>query len=251
MSPSCDDVGEGRDMSVRTATSRRADPLLQSGRNGRVGSIARSTAAFDALKHDIMLGELAPGEPLVELDLAARFGCSQGTVREALLQLQEEGLVRRRGHRGTQVSNCTADEAVEMFRVRQQIECAGVLRALRAPSRGLVTDLKALVEAMENAAREGDEMELAAFDRDFHRRLFRDADLPALDPILHRCLIHNHRFKISRTEGKRDLVLTAQRHWPLVAAIEAGNGAAAMASLQHHIATIVDFGPNVFPGAAQ
>ncbi|GLS18450.1 GntR family transcriptional regulator [Labrys miyagiensis] len=238
-------------MSDRPTSSRRFDPPLQAGRNGRAVSVARSAAAFDALKHDIMLGELAAGEPLVELELAARFGCSQGTVREALLQLQEEGLVRRRGHRGTQVSDCTADEAVEMFRVRQQIECAGVLRALRNPSRGLVPDLKGLVEAMENAARDDDEMELAAFDRDFHRRLFRDADLPALDPILHRCLIHNHRFKISRSEGRRDLVLTAQRHWPLVAAIEAGNSAAALASLEHHIATIVDFGPNVFPGAGQ
>ena len=241
----------GSDMNDRPASSRRFDSPLQAGRTGRGHSVARSAAAFDALKHDIMLGELAAGEPLVELELAARFGCSQGTVREALLQLQEEGLVRRRGHRGTQVSDCTADEAVEMFRVRQQIECAGVLRALRNPSRDLVLELKALVEAMESAAREDDEMELAAFDRDFHRRLFRDADLPALDPILHRCLIHNHRFKISRSEGKRDLVLTAQRHWPLVAAIEAGNATAAMASLEHHIATIVDFGPNVFPGAGQ
>jgi len=236
-------------MSERPA-SRRFDPALRA-KGTRPGPVARSAIAFDALKHDIMLGELAPGEPLVELELAARFGCSQGTVREALLQLQEEGLVHRRGHRGTQVSDCTADEAVEMFRVRKQIECAGVLRALRNPSRSLLSDLNALVEAMEEAAREDDEMGLAAFDRDFHRRLFHDADLPALDPILHRCLIHNHRFKISRTQGQRDLVLTAQRHRPLVAAIEAGNSAAAVTSLEHHIATIVDFGPNVFPGAGQ
>ena len=141
------------------------------------GRPARSAVAFDALKRDIMLGELAPGEPLVELELAARFGCSQGTVREALLQLQEEGLVRRNGHRGTQVSDCTADEAVEMFRVRQQIECNGALRALQHPSRTLLTDLRTLVQAMLASARGGDEMELAAFDRDFHRRLFRDAAL--------------------------------------------------------------------------
>ena len=47
---------------------------------------ARSGEVFDALKREIMLGELAVGEPLVELELAARFGCSQGPVREALLQ---------------------------------------------------------------------------------------------------------------------------------------------------------------------
>ena len=93
----------------------------RSARSQRNPLAAKASVAFDSLKRDIMLGELRAGEPLTELDLAARFQCSQGTVREALLQLQEEGLVRRQGHRGTQVSACTVDEAVEMFRVRQQI----------------------------------------------------------------------------------------------------------------------------------
>ena len=118
----------------------------------------KSAAAFHALKHDIMLGELAPGTSLVELELAARFGCSQGTVREALLLLQEEGLVLRQGHRGTQVSDCTVDEAIEMFRVRQQIECNGIERAIVRKGRSLVPDLRALIEGMVEAAKADDEL---------------------------------------------------------------------------------------------
>ncbi|MFC3073617.1 GntR family transcriptional regulator [Shinella pollutisoli] len=213
--------------------------------------LAKSAAAFNALKRDIMLGVLPAGAALTELDLAAHFACSQGTVREALLQLQEEGLVRRQGHRGTQVSECTEAEAVEMFRVRQQIECNGIVRALQAPSRTLVADLKALFADMLEAARAEDELELAAFDRDFHRRIFQDAQLPALDPILHRCLVHNHRFKISRSTTPRDLVATAQRHGTIIEAVESGDVARAGEALRHHIATIVDLGPDVFPDATQ
>lgn len=209
----------------------------------------RAAAAFEALEHDIMLGVLAPGTPLVELELAARFGCSQGTVREALLRLQEEGLVRRNGHRGTQVSDCTADEAVEMFRIRLEIEGSAILRTLANPSPTLVDDLDGLVADMVAAAEAGDEMRLAALDRVFHRRLFHDADLPALEPILQRCLVHNHRFKISRSEPARDLVATALRHRPIVAAIAGGEVEAAFRALRHHVATIVDFGPAVFDGA--
>jgi len=238
-------------MTVDITSTLRIDTPPAVDKRARGRSVARSTVAFDSLKHDIMLGELAPGEPLVELELAARFGCSQGTVREALLQLQEEGLVNRRGHRGTQVSDCTLDEAVQMSRVRQQIECDGILRVMAMPSRALLDDLRALLQSMLSSAEAGHEMQLAAFDRDFHRRLFRDARLPALDPILHRCLIHNHRFKISKTQGKRDLVLTAQRHAPIIEAIEAGNAEAATQTLQHHIATIVDFGPSIFQGGGQ
>lgn len=212
---------------------------------------AKSAAAFNALKRDIMLGILPAGTALTELDLAAHFSCSQGTVREALLQLQEEGLVRRQGHRGTQVSECTEAEAVEMFRVRQQIECNGIVRALQAPSRALVPDLKRLFAEMMDAARAGDELELAAFDRDFHRRIFQDAQLPALDPILHRCLVHNHRFKISRSTTPRDLVATAQRHGSIIEVIDGGDVAKASAALHHHIATIVDLGPDVFQDATQ
>lgn len=212
---------------------------------------AKSAAAFNALKRDIMLGVLPAGAALTELDLAAHFSCSQGTVREALLQLQEEGLVRRQGHRGTQVSECTEAEAVEMFRVRQQIECSGIIRVLHAPSRALISDLKGLFADMLETAKVGDELELASFDRDFHRRIFQDAQLPALDPILHRCLVHNHRFKISRSTTPRDLVATAQRHGSIIDAIESGDAAVASAALRHHIATIVDLGPVVFPDATQ
>jgi len=207
---------------------------------------AKSGEVYEAVKRDIMLGELPPGEPLIEMELAALFGCSQGPVREALLQLQEEGLVIRQGHRGTRVASCTADEAVEMFRLRQSIECRGVIRAVQHPSRTLVADLKRLVEDMEDAARAGDEYRLAEFDRDFHRRLLRDANLPALDPILHRCLVHNHRFKISQSKQERDLVATARRHVAIVEAVERSDATTAVQALAHHIATIVDLGPEVF-----
>ncbi|MCQ1780670.1 GntR family transcriptional regulator [Neorhizobium galegae] len=211
----------------------------------------KAGAAFDALKRDIMLGTLAPGTGLTELELAAHFQCSQGTVREALLQLQEEGLVRRRGHRGTQVSECTEDEAIEMFRLRQQIEGNGMARVMRARSRTLIKELDSLLDKMLLAAAAGDELELAAFDRDFHRRIFEDANLPALDPILHRCLVHNHRFKISRSPMARDLEATALRHRSIIDAIESGDAGRATAAMRHHIATIVDLGPEVFPEATQ
>ena len=212
--------------------------------------LASRNEVIPALKREIMLGALAPGEMLVELHLAARFGCSQGKVREALLGLQDEGLVQRLGYRGTQVSSCTAEEAVEMFRIRQQIECRGIRAVAAAPRAGLVARLRDMVAAMAAAAEAEDELELAAIDREFHERIFADAALAALEPILHRCLIHNHRFKISRSGDRRDLIRTALRHGPIVDLIEAREVEAAERALYHHIATIVDFGPDVFGGSS-
>ena len=50
------------------------------------------------LKQQIMLSKVLPGQPLVELEIAATMGCSQGTVREAMLRLQEDGLIVRKGY---------------------------------------------------------------------------------------------------------------------------------------------------------
>ncbi|MGK9168955.1 GntR family transcriptional regulator [Inquilinus limosus] len=210
----------------------------------------KSAEVFDGLKRLIMLGELAPGIALLELELAQRFQCSQGTVREALLALQEEGLVHRQPHKGTRVADCTEDEAVEMFRLRHGIETRGVVRALRRPDPALLPDLTALIEGMEAKAQAGDEYGQTELDRAFHRRLFRAAGLPAVEPLLHRCILHNHRFKITRSGERRDLMATARRHWTIVEALTARDEAAAVAAIGHHIETIVDFGPSIF-GAAE
>ncbi|MCX2698063.1 MULTISPECIES: GntR family transcriptional regulator [Ochrobactrum] len=211
----------------------------------------KAAVVFEALKRDIMLGTLPAGANLTELEIAAHFQCSQGPVREALLQLQEEGLVLRQGHRGTQVSLCTPDEAVEMFRLRNSIECNGIPRVMMRRSKKLTDDLKEMLEGMLQAADEKDEYRLAAIDRDFHRRIFDEADLPALNPILHRCLVHNHRFKISQSGSARDLRGTALRHCAIIDALEAADIEAAQIAMRHHIATIVDFGPAVFPEEGQ
>ena len=212
---------------------------------------SKAAVVFEALKQDIMLGTLPAGANLTELEIAAHFRCSQGPVREALLQLQEEGLVLRQGHRGTQVSLCTPDEAVEMFRLRNSIECNGILRVMARQSKHLIDDLRIMLDNMLKTAEEEDEYRLAAIDRDFHRRIFDEADLPALNPILHRCLVHNHRFKISQSRSERDLRGTALRHCSIIDAIEAGDAAAAQLAMGHHIATIVDLGPAVFPDEAR
>src|SRR5215212_9419703 len=144
-----------------------------------------------------MLGDIEPGAVVLELELAARFRCSQSTVREALFLLQDEGLVRRSGHRGTRVSEVTRDEAAEMLRLRRDMECRAAGRAFARRATDLLPALHRQFAAMQAAADAGDEYVLAEADREFHRRLFAEARLPSLEPLLLRCLSHNHRFKMT------------------------------------------------------
>lgn len=208
-------------------------------------SSRRSHALYVALQKEIILGKLAPELALTELDLAQRFGCSQGTVREALMQLNEEGLVKRQAHRGTHVAACRADDARALLAIRREVECGYLERVLQHADAGLQSDLHDLLNAMRNAARDGDEYLLSVHDRSFHTRLFEAADLPLVTPILTRCLLHNHRYKILNSQPNRGLEETAERHVQILDALAGQDVAALGAVLEHHITTIVDFGPTL------
>lgn len=212
--------------------------------------VRRGQPLFEVLQKEIVLGSLRPMQALTEMDLAQRFGCSQGTVREALMRLSEEGLVKRLPNRGTHVAPCSVDDARALLKIRHEVECRHVDRVVTRSDARLRDDLHDLLNAMRNAARDGDEYLLSVRDREFHARLFEAADLPLVAPILTRCLIHNHRFKILSSAPSRTLEATAERHVPILDALAAGNAARLRDLLSHHIATIVDFGPDLSDGEA-
>ncbi len=211
----------------------------------RAFAARRSHVIYRSLQREIVLGMLAPRSTVLELELASRFEVSQGTVREALLLLQEEGLVHRMAHRGTVIADCRAEDAQELIRLRQDIECRGVRRAMARQGAQLADPLRRHLDAMRAAAKAGDEYLLSVHDRAFHADLFERADLPPVQPILARCLIHAHRFKILHPEQQRDLLETANRHQVIIDAVAAGDATATADALSHHITTIVDFGPSV------
>lgn len=209
----------------------------------------RSHAIYVRLQREIVLGMLAPRSTLLELELANRFEVSQGTVREALLLLQEEGLVHRQPHRGTTVSDCRAEDAEELIRLRHMIECRGVRRAIARDGSELAEAMRVHLTRMQSAADAGDEYLLSVHDRAFHSDLFARADLPPVQPVLARALVHAHRYKILHPEQNRDLRETANRHIVIIDALEAQDPERASEALSHHITTIVDFGPNILDGA--
>jgi GntR family transcriptional regulator, rspAB operon transcriptional repressor len=216
---------------------------------GRPMSARRSFAIYSRLQREIVLGMLAPRSTLLELELASRFEVSQGTVREALLLLQEEGLVHRQAHRGTTVVDCRAEDAEELIRLRHDIECRGVQRAIARDGARLGNAMRVHLHAMQAAAADGDEYQLSVHDRAFHSELFARADLPPVQPVLARALVHAHRYKILHPEQNRDLIETANRHLAIIDALDARDAPRAAAALSHHITTIVDFGPNILMGA--
>lgn len=191
------------------------------------------------LKKQIILSRVLPGQPLVELEIAATMGCSQGTVREAMLRLQEDGLIVRKGYGGTIVTPTSATEARAFLGLRAHLEAQALAHSLPRIGPEQIEVLSALVRQMEAAAGAGDEYGLFELDQQFHATLFHWAEMPSLVPVLTRCSLYNHRNKIALDAAPRSLLETARRHWRIVAALESGKSAEAERVLRHHIESVV------------
>jgi DNA-binding GntR family transcriptional regulator len=197
-------------------------------------------AVYATLKRRIVLNELRPGVVLTELATAADLGSSQGPVREALMRLQEDGLVLRRGHRGTAVTPLDPGEAEEILALRRRIEVRAAPRAARAADAAALMRLSRLRQRMGEVAAAGDDYALIELDTDFHLEIFRLAELRALEQILVRCILHSHRQKLWEPRHRRPLAETAARHDLLLDLMRAGDGETLARALGEHIDTIVE-----------
>ena len=195
---------------------------------------------YGRLKRQIVMSELLPGQQLTELELANALGCSQSTVREVLLRLQEDGLIARQGYRGTSVTSVSPAEARILLELRMRLEVEAVRIAMPALLPEHIDRLKELVRGMEEAADANDEYRVFEKDQEFHIYLFQFANLPVLTPILTRCSILGFRNKISLTDMPRTLQESAHRHWKIVGALEAGYLDEVIHVLRHHVRSIKD-----------
>jgi acetyl esterase/lipase/DNA-binding GntR family transcriptional regulator len=223
-----------------TAVEPRRLPPAARG-SGKAGDV------YGWLKREIMLSRYAPGQAVAEMEIAAQRGCSQGTVREAMLRLQEDGLIVRQGYRGTVVTPVSSTEGALFLQLRAQLETQALRLSVPRLQTAHHDALASLVRQMEQAAEAGDEYALFELDQRFHVTLFQLAELPSLVPVLMRCSLYNHRNKIALDVAPRTLAETARRHWAIVAALDSGDVDEAERVLRHHIGSVVGDGPPLAP----
>jgi DNA-binding GntR family transcriptional regulator len=89
------------------------------GRNGLIRSLREQVA--DHLRRDVLAGELSPGEHLREVELAGRFGVSRGPVRDALLQLAQEGWLVLEPHCGAKVASRAPEALLPLIRAQRRM----------------------------------------------------------------------------------------------------------------------------------
>jgi DNA-binding GntR family transcriptional regulator len=126
------------------------------------------------LREAVLDGRLAPGQRIVERDIAEAMGTSRGPVRDALKLLENEGLVVRYPRRGAFVARLTIEDAREIYSLRQALEMLAVEYTLERASTEQLDELDELVRAMEQLIKRGyTQYEATDLDIEFHDTLYR------------------------------------------------------------------------------
>lgn len=122
---------------------------------------------YAAIRSEILLCRLAPGEDMREAELAARFEVSRQPVREALLLLEQERLVTVLPRQGYRVNPVSVSDARDILRFRQALEPACVAEACEAATAATLDGLDAYRRVDDDGEHDG----FIAYNRDFHTAL--------------------------------------------------------------------------------
>jgi DNA-binding GntR family transcriptional regulator len=207
-----------------------APPTTRSSRPSR----ARERV-IEALREEIMLGKLADGDRLIEDQIARRLSTSRGPVREALRQLEHEGLVVSYPYRGAVVLGVSDDEVQHvLIPIRLTLERYCFLKALERMTDADFGELAKEVWLMNEAARADDLMAAVEADIRFHEFVLSHSGQQhsaqlwgAIAPR-----IRAYFFRYGRVG---DLERIASEHAELLGAMQTRKPAVLTKALQHHI----------------
>jgi DNA-binding GntR family transcriptional regulator len=191
--------------------------------------------AVDALRRAITTGELPPGSHVSEIDMAERLQISRGTLREAMRQLQQEGLLTAGSRGRLLVRHMDENELVDLFAVRGALEALAAAALTERHDRVEATsELRAAADAM-TAVENGSLEERIEADLNFHRALCRLSANPtllrtweSLEGSIRMSILHSGLERAVRN-------MDVQRHYDLVTAIEAGDPDEAAAEVRAHM----------------
>ncbi|QDL94354.1 GntR family transcriptional regulator (plasmid) [Paroceanicella profunda] len=208
--------------------------------------VPASARVYEALRGRIVALELPPGSALGRAEIAQSFNVSQSPVREAILRLEQDGLVLSYPQSRTLVTRIDRDRLREEHFLRTAVE-ADVARALALQSDpGTAVKLRGMLKMQEALAGEVEQIDLfKQLDEAFHEALF--AGVNQLNLHRHVTARCGHLARVRSLDlprkGKMRAVLDGHR--AVVEAIAAGDAAAASGAMRLHLSGTIERLPEI------
>lgn len=206
--------------------------------------LTKTDQIYESLRRAIVRLELAPGAPIAEKEMCARFGVSRTPLREAVQRLAEEGLVTVYPHSGTFVCPISFTIAEEGFVIRRALEVESVRRAagrIDAAGRG---EVAAAVAAMRSTLAEGRLADYIDVDDQFHAAIAAASGLPRVWRFISLAKVHLDRLRHLSTPLPGYLEEITLQHEQIAAALVRASPEQAELAMRIHL----DFAFDVMRG---
>jgi DNA-binding GntR family transcriptional regulator len=187
----------------------------------------------DHLLQGILTGRYPPGARIVETRVAREVGVSQSPVREALRDLAALGVVEMRAFQGARVRRPSANELLEAFVVRAELEALAARLALPHMTEDDLDRFAGFIKQMHQGAREHDPHAEALADAAFHGRIVDLAGNAVLQRVW-RTLEPFPRTYITIVFRSADQYQIADLHRPILEAFRSRDPKRVMSAIRHH-----------------
>jgi Transcriptional regulators len=226
---------------VKPKTSPQASqrsPRAPQHASAAVAPLARKTlgtATLEAIRHGILDGTYAEGAQLRQDALAVELGVSRIPVREALRQLESEGLATFTPHHGAVVSSFSIAEIEELFELRAMIETDLIRRSVPRLTNEDLKQAAGILDAYEEALSSGDVGAWGELNWRFHSMLYAPAQRALTMRVVE--TLHHHadryaRMQLALTHGE---LRAKAEHRAIIAACRKGNVRDAAKLMREHI----------------
>jgi DNA-binding GntR family transcriptional regulator len=191
--------------------------------------------AYEEIRRRILDADLAPAAPLSEYQLADLLQVSRTPVREALKRLEHEGLVRSIPSRGAFVAELSAQDIMEIYQIREQMESLAARIAAETMPVADVEDLEDELARAATFAAKGRVKDTFESDVHLHKRIIEATRNGRLAGILGTLDDQVQRIRVMspRTPGR--LEATLREHREIVGRIKERDASGAEAAMRHHL----------------
>ncbi len=189
----------------------------------------------DAILEEIASGTFAPGDRIIQEQLAQALGVSRQPVQLALVLLRNQGVLHDAPGRGLLVAPLDPVHVQHMYDIRAAIEGLAALRAAEHGAERAAKAGPALIEAGRKAVAAGSVARMIAADMKFHEFIYGLSDNPLISPALETHVTYTQRVMgevLIRDEKPRDIW---DQHEAILKAIAAGDGERAEALVRAHL----------------
>lgn len=190
---------------------------------------------FKTLRQAILMGELAPGERLMEIQLADQLGVSRTPIREAIRRLELEGLVTMLPRRGAEVAKITEKDLRDVLEVRISLEELAISLACERITDGIKNQLHDALCDFHHSIQEKDIAQIAQSDVAFHDVIFAATNNARLIQILNNLREQMYRYRLEYLKDFSTHQQLYEEHRQIYEAIAASGSAEAKKLIINHI----------------